>query len=51
MHMCLCIDQGNVAQVKQVYYPQVRSLLQGMTSASRVEVIQHNLRKGKIDKG
>ena len=39
------------AQVKDVYYPEVKSLIQRMTSASRVEIIQHNLRKGKIEKG
>lgn len=38
-------------QVKDVYYPEVKSLLQRMTSASRIEIIQHNLRKGKIEKG
>ncbi|DBA91397.1 TPA: hypothetical protein ACH3X2_003929 [Trebouxia sp. C0005] len=38
-------------QVKNVYYPEVKSLIQRMTSASRVEIIQHNLRKGKIEKG
>ena len=46
--MCLT---GWAAQVKKVYYPEVKSLIQRMTSSSRVEVIQHNLRKGKIDKG
>lgn len=40
-----------VAQVKEMYYPEVRSLLQRLTSSSRVEVIQHNVRKGKIQKG
>jgi len=42
---------GWAAQVKNVYYPEVKSLIQRMTSASRVEIIQHNLRKGKIEKG
>lgn len=45
------INWDDREQVKEVYYPQVKSLLQRMTSASRVEIIQHNLRKGKIEKG
>jgi len=42
---------GWAAQVKNLYYPEVKSLIQRMTSASRVEIIQHNLRKGKTEKG
>ena len=49
--LLLCMYRVGVAQVKEMYYPEVRSLLQRMTSASRVEVIQHNVRKGKIEKG
>lgn len=50
--MLVCMQLVTVvAQVKEKYYPEVRSLLKRMTSASRVEVLQHNVRKGKIEKG
>ena len=40
-----------VVQVKHVYYPEVEGLLKRMTGASRIHVMMHGLRRGKIGGG
>ena len=38
-------------QVKTKYYPEVVELIKRMTGGSRVSVMMHAIRKGKIERG
>ncbi len=37
-------------QVKTEYYPEVAALIKRLTGASRTHIMQHGLRRGKVEK-
>ncbi len=37
-------------QVKKEYYPEVTALIKRLTGASRTHIMQHGLRRGKVEK-
>ncbi len=37
-------------EVKEEYYPEVDALIKRLTGASRTHIMQHGLRRGKVEK-
>ncbi|DBB06063.1 TPA: hypothetical protein ACH3X3_009633 [Trebouxia sp. C0006] len=44
------IDWEDEDQVKEEYYPEVDALIKRLTGASRTHIMQHGLRRGKVEK-
>jgi hypothetical protein len=45
-----CAEEVHLTQVKEEYYPEVDALIKRLTGASRTHIMQHGLRRGKVEK-
>lgn len=45
-----CAEEVLELQVKEEYYPEVDALIKRLTGASRIHIMQHALRRGKVEK-